>query len=521
MHWAYKVAKELISKYPNKDTFVCASGISPSGSVHIGNFREVVTTHFVVKALTSFGKKTRFIFSWDDFDRFRKIPSNIDSSFEKYIGMPYSEIPDPHGCHSSYAEHFEKEFERSVREFGIDAEFIYQSEEYKSGRYNKYILHALKNRREIYNILMDFKTNGASEEEKNAFYPVSIYCDTCRKDNTKITRIDDRSETLEYTCECGNHNVLYILDARNIKLNWKIDWPMRWMIENVVFEPGGRDHSSETGSYNVSKVVSQKIFNHEPPDYVAYDFIGIKGAHAKMSSSSGHNITPEELLKIYSPENILFLFAKYRPDAAFNIALDEDVIRNHSELERYRGSQNYDTLNDDIRCSIELSEINHSERNEPNFNQVAGILPLVNFDVGLVKEVLSKTGVHYTLEDISRISKRAEYWIKNWYPQKMIALNEKKNHEYYHGLSNIQKKWLNDLCMVINNSEYQNEDQLMQNVYSICHDDEKSIKRNNQKLLFSIVYKLVLNSTSGPRLPVMIQALGVNGILNLIDFVND
>ena len=38
-----------------------------------------------------------------------------------------------------------------------------------------------------------------------------------------------------------------------MKLNWKIDWPMRWMIEDVIFEPGGRDHSSETGSYNVSK----------------------------------------------------------------------------------------------------------------------------------------------------------------------------------------------------------------------------------------------------------------------------
>ena len=45
-----KVAHELIRKHPNKETFVCASGISPSGSVHIGNFREIVTTYFVVRA---------------------------------------------------------------------------------------------------------------------------------------------------------------------------------------------------------------------------------------------------------------------------------------------------------------------------------------------------------------------------------------------------------------------------------------------------------------------------------------
>ena len=66
-----------------------------------------------------------------------------------------------------------------------------------------------------------------------------------------------------------------------MKLNWKIDWPMRWMIEDVVFEPGGRDHSSETGSYNVSKEIARKIFNREAPHYVAYDFIGIKGNHEK------------------------------------------------------------------------------------------------------------------------------------------------------------------------------------------------------------------------------------------------
>ena len=61
MHWAQRIAEELIERYPEKETFVCASGISPSGSVHIGNFREIITTYFVVRALQKLGKKTRFI----------------------------------------------------------------------------------------------------------------------------------------------------------------------------------------------------------------------------------------------------------------------------------------------------------------------------------------------------------------------------------------------------------------------------------------------------------------------------
>ena len=80
--------------------------------------------------------------------------------------MPYCDIPDPHGCHNSYAEHFEKEFEKSLQAFGIEVEFIYQHAEYRSGRYNENILESLYKRKEIYDILMGFKTECIDEEEK-------------------------------------------------------------------------------------------------------------------------------------------------------------------------------------------------------------------------------------------------------------------------------------------------------------------------------------------------------------------
>ena len=77
MHWAEKLAEELIERNPNKEEYVCAAGISPSGSVHIGNFRDVATSFYVVKALQKKGKKAKLLFSWDEFDRLRKVPSNI------------------------------------------------------------------------------------------------------------------------------------------------------------------------------------------------------------------------------------------------------------------------------------------------------------------------------------------------------------------------------------------------------------------------------------------------------------
>ena len=90
MHWAEELARRIIEKNPNKEEYVCAAGISPSGSIHIGNFRDVATSYFVYKALIKLGKKARLLFSWDEFDRLRKVPVNVskvDKSFESCIGM--------------------------------------------------------------------------------------------------------------------------------------------------------------------------------------------------------------------------------------------------------------------------------------------------------------------------------------------------------------------------------------------------------------------------------------------------
>ena len=87
MHWSYELAEEILKKYPNQEEYVVASGISPSGSVHIGNYREFVTQYYVAKALQSKGKKVREIFSWDEFDRFRKVPKNFPADYHIHIGI--------------------------------------------------------------------------------------------------------------------------------------------------------------------------------------------------------------------------------------------------------------------------------------------------------------------------------------------------------------------------------------------------------------------------------------------------
>ena len=150
MNWAREVALKIIEERPNEELYTVASGVSPSGFVHIGNFREIATPYLVAKELKKLGKKVRYILSFDEYDRFRKVPGNIDSSFEKYIGMPYTEIPSPFSQNESYAEYMEKRFLDELNQMDVEVECIYQAKEYKSGRYSKYIKLAMDNKDKIF-----------------------------------------------------------------------------------------------------------------------------------------------------------------------------------------------------------------------------------------------------------------------------------------------------------------------------------------------------------------------------------
>ncbi len=137
MHWSDKIAERIIKKKPDKEEYVCAAGISPSGSIHIGNFRDIATAYFVCKAIERRGKKARLLFSWDELDRLRKIPVNVskvNSNMEQYIGFPYVDVPNPFNeGEGTYASYFEKEFLESIKDFHIDMDFKYQAEMYRSG----------------------------------------------------------------------------------------------------------------------------------------------------------------------------------------------------------------------------------------------------------------------------------------------------------------------------------------------------------------------------------------------------
>ena len=536
MHWSEEIAQRIIEKHPDKEEYVCAAGVSPSGSVHIGNFRDLATPLFVVKSLQKKGKKARLLISWDEFDRCRKIPANVQavvgSDYDKYIGCPYVDIPDPWGCHENYAKHFEEEFLKGIEPFGIELDCRYQADMYRSGKYNKDVIEAIRKRDEIFEILDSFKTKDMSKSEeqrraehdaeKAAYSPVSIFCPVCHTDFTTITAFNEDGTEADYVCRCGHKDHFNFRDNFNCKLGWKVDWAMRWRYENVDFEPGGKDHSAPTGSYNNSKLIAKKVFGHDAPIYQGYEFIGIKGMTGKMSSSSGLNLTPETLLKLYQPEVLLWLYAKTDPVKAFDICFDDGILRQYFEFDKMLSDAREGKATEAVADIMDLCQVPGRTVETVPMALLVQLGSIVNFNVPMLETVFEKIGTPYKAEQFADRLDRAKFWLEQCAPDQVNRLRQTRNWEVYNGLNEEEKKEIALLHEYIAKGGYSLDD-LNAELYAIpkkvfgTEIGDKELK-GIQGAFFRTVYKLLIDKERGPRLYLFLYAIEADKYVGLLDF---
>ncbi|MDE6284334.1 MAG: lysine--tRNA ligase, partial [Bacilli bacterium] len=433
------------------------------------------------------------------------------------IGMPYTEIPSPFTENESYATYMENRFLNELKAMDVEVECIYQAKEYQSGRYNKYIKTGMDNRDKIFSIIDDFRTQESTEEERKNYYPISIYCTKCSKYSTTITCYDTNTGEVEYSCACGYNDKLNINTATNIKLQWKVDWPMRWMIEHVTFETGGMDHSASNGSKAVSGRVAREIFNYEPPVYIPYNFIGIKGGGAKMSSSTGNVLTITDLLKVYDKNIIWWFYARFDNMHAFDIALDNDVIRYYSEFDRWVKLYFNGNIDEKNRSIIDLTNVKEEYLNNPNFSYLATFLPIVNFDINLLKELLSKENINVNTKEFNQRLELATYWVNNYGADYHVNLLDEKNNEYYESLSNLEKEWLANTKLLLEEN-FKTTNDLQTALYDVVKDGilaDKELKQA-QKRYFQILYNMLLGLDQGPKLGLFLMAIDKEKIKALL-----
>jgi len=509
MNWAEKHAREIINLFPDKEEYVCASGITPSGFIHVGNFREYFTVDLVVQELRKLGKKVKHIHSWDNFDPFRKVPKNIPEErkeeYQNYIGMCITDIPDPWNKEKSYADFFIRKFEDELKMVGCSAEYLYQEKIYRATTYKEGIKLALINRSKVMEVYNKFR----KEPLEDNWWPVTLWCEKCNK-ITDIILGYDGNYTLDYKCKnCNHEGKLNFSENGNVKLRWRVDWPMRWAYYNETFEPSGKDHMSSGGSNDLAKILIQDVYNKEPPYVFMYEFIGVKGGAGKMSSSSGNVYTISDILRYYIPEAFRFLYVSTKPNSNFDIQLDENIFQRYEEfysLEKkyydYLESENKDEkIDPDILKEYEMSNVWKTNKRpyQPKPQEILVLNQVLGDDAVNFYIKINNLTEKEDLKRVKQISECMKNWLEDFSIDKYICKTEASFDE------NIKA----EIIYFLENNEYDKEYQ--NNFYNYMKS-----KNINIKDAFKNFYILLFKKSVGPKFSNIIEYFGKDIVLDKI-----
>ncbi len=516
VHWADMTADRIIRQLGDKDSYTVASGITPSGTVHFGNFREVITVDFVARALRNRGKEVRFIFSWDDYDTFRKIPKNMpkQEELEKFMFQPIVDTPDPYGERESYAALHEKNFESQLAKVGIKVENLYQAKKYRAGEYKQGIEKALNETETIKKILNQFRKEPLTDD----WLPVSVYCEKCNTDN-KITQKKWDGTHLTYHCENCSHDGSELLsETSRLKLPWRIDWPMRWAHEKVDFEPGGKDHSSQGGSFSTAKDIV-KVFDWQAPIYLQYDFVSIKGGGGKMSSSSGEVVTVNDVLNIYEPEMVRWIFASYKSNVDFAVSFDLDVVKTYEDFDRQeRLTFGVDEGNEKkvamAKRVYELSQIEAMPEKmpfQPSFRHLTNVLQIHDGNIEKAREYYQDQIENE--RDERRFKERANCalnWLENFAPVDFKFSINKEAPKV--DLEESGRSYLQEVSKMLDgHGDFSSDEELHEKLYEIMHSFE--LKPGD---IFPLCYNILINKPKGPKLAGFMRTIGLKKVNELI-----
>ncbi|MFG3504842.1 lysine--tRNA ligase [Streptomyces sp. NPDC047821] len=566
--WVSRFADEVIAeserRAPGKPVVV-ASGLSPSGPIHLGNLREVMTPHLVADEIRRRGYEVRHLISWDDYDRYRKVPAGVpgvDDSWQEHIGKPLTSVPAPAGsAYPNWAEHFKAGMTAALAELGVEYDGISQTEQYTSGVYREQILHAMRHRAAIDAILDRYRTkdkatgkpkkqqqkpvdeaelvaeegSGAASEDDGSggtggYFPYKPYCGQCGKDLTTVTSYDDESTEMAYDCACGFSETVKLSEFNRGKLVWKVDWPMRWAYEGVIFEPSGVDHSSPGSSFVVGGQIVREVFDGVQPIGPMYAFVGISGM-AKMSSSKGGVPTPADALQIMEAPLLRWLYARRKPNQAFKIAFDQEIQRLYDEWDKLEAKVAdgsvlpADAAAHSRAVRTAAGELPRTPRPLP-YRTLASVVDITAGHDEQTLRILSELDPANPLSSLDEARPRldrAENWISTQVPaEQRTIVRSAPDAEL---LGSLDEEGRESLRLLLEGLDsHWSLDGLTTLVYGVPKvmaglDPEAKPTpelKVAQRTFFALLYQLLVGRDTGPRLPTLLLAVGADRVRKLL-----
>jgi len=504
--WPFVEARKLIKErkkiYEKKGKITLQTGYGPSGLPHIGTFAEVVRTTMVVQAIKQIiDIPTEIITFSDDMDGLRKVPDNIPNReiLEQNLHKPLTNIPDPFKKFKSFGEHNNEMLKNFLNRFKFNYVFKSSTETYKEGIFNNSLLLVL----DKYEKIMDIVLPTLGKERQLTYSPFLPICpDTGRVLEVPIIELKKSEGKIIY--KNGNNKVETEITNGKCKLQWKVDWAMRWYTFDVDYEMYGKDLIE-------SAILSTKIcktLGKQSPNGFAYElFLDEKGE--KISKSKGNGITIEQWLEYASPES-LSLYMYQNPKRAKK--LYEDVVPKAVD-EYLFFIDKFDKEDEKKRMLNPVWHIHNGKPpKEKSIMPFSVLLNLVGTSNATNKEVLWKFIKKYKKEikvsDHPILDNLLIYALK--YFEDVVKPNKK-----YKKPNEKEKKALEDLVKRLNDCNASTDPEAIQTiVYSVGKDNGYS---ENLREWFKAIYEIIFGDKDGPRMGFFISFFGIQETIQLIN----
>jgi lysyl-tRNA synthetase class 1 len=513
VHWADVAAQQLCKAHQKH---VLATAITPSGPIHIGNMREILTTDAVHRSLKSAGCEGELIYIGDTFDPLRKVYPFLPSHYKEFVGKPLAEIPCLCGSHENYAQHYLTPFLKCLKTLGVQPRVYLAHEVYKGGKYQEAIKVVLEKKDEIKKIIEDITGRSLPSN----WIPLNIHCSNCGGLGTETS--DYNYPRVSYRCSCGQEESIDLRTSGACKLPWRIDWPARWKIFNVTFEAFGKDHAAAGGSWETGKVLSEKIFHYPPPMPLVYEFIHLKGKGA-MHGSTGTAISAEDMLQMTSPEVLRFLLMKQNPTKHIEFDTGLGLLNLVDEYDEYEdvyfGKCTPKAGMKDAKRTYELSQPYHIPPGIPFHIPYRHLVTLTQIGHTWkgVKKILKRTeqlpSPLDTEEECNLVQrlKNVQYWLDNFAPE-IVKFEIKKTLPTIK-LTGDQKRFLSQVAQMLSKTEWK-PDFIHSAIYTVIGDLENVGKKRLAKEGFKTIYQVLLGKENGPRAGYFLSSLEKDFVLD-------
>ncbi|MBI2664317.1 lysine--tRNA ligase [Candidatus Woesearchaeota archaeon] len=521
LFWADQIADKIISrdkfryadkKIPKFSEYVVKTSASISGVLHIGRLSDSVRGASVYRALNDAGVKAKLIWVAEDMDPLRKIPEGVPESYAKHIGEPVSTVPDPDGCHKSYAEHHTSEYFKVLHEFVFeDMEKYSMQEEYRKGSFREYIKKLMDNLELVKEVQNRHRTNPI----KKGWRPWTPICGNCGKIITpQIIMSED--EKIRYVCRdyafetttaagCGHKGEAEPLKDAG-KLVWKSEWAAQWAKWKIVSEGAGKEYQVPNSAFWINAEIVEKVLDFPSPEPIFYEHIMVDGV--KMSASLGNVIYPRDWLKVASPQLLRYYYNKRlmmtRSFSWKELPQLYDEYDGAAKLYAGKIKNENEREAEHLKRQFEISNRKTADKPlEMTFTHASMLAQTFKEEKSALAS-LRKTG-HYDKEAEKELLERIEKagnWVKMHAPDEYrFAVVDSVSEEVKGKLSAKQKKALKEFAALLRSKEWRQK-QLISETEKIFEGKLKP------KEFFEAAYLVLLGREKGPRLIPFVLTLG-------------